>query len=93
MNAPGFFRPPRGVGGRKGHHAFSLRGSFIGYRTRTGRFGSIGPTLVGYGHDEVRVRNCLVALEQGKQFRAQAIAARCGKGVHGEKGDHDSETP
>jgi hypothetical protein len=30
-----------------------------------------------------------VALEQGEQFRAQAIAARCGKGVHGEEGDHD----
>ena len=39
------------------------------------------------------VRNGLVTLEQGKQFRAQAIPARCGKGVHGEKRDHDSETP
>ena len=49
--------------------------------------------LIGYGHDEVTVRSGLVALEQGKQFRAQAIPARCGKRVHGEKGDHDSETP
>lgn len=71
------------------HHAFWLRGNFTGHRTRIGRFGGIGPMLIGYGHDEVGVRSCLVALEQGEQFRAQAIAARCGKGVHGEEGDHD----
>ena len=30
-----------------------------------------------------------MTLEQGEQFRAQAIAARCSKGADGEEGDHD----
>ena len=77
----------------EGHHALWLCGNFTGHRTGIDRFSGIGPVLIGYGHDEVRVRSCLVSLEQGKQFRAQAIAAPCGKGVHGKKGDHDSETP
>ena len=66
-----------------------LRGSFTGHGTKIGRFGDIGRMLVGHGHDEVGARSCLVSLQQGKQFRAQAIAAPCGKGVHGKKGDHD----
>ena len=87
MHGPLPATPQRGW--PEARYALRLCGDFTGHRTGLGRFGGIGPMLIGCGHDEVGARSCRVALEQGKQFEAQAVAARCGEGVHGEEGDHD----